>query len=438
MTSVFSRFSLALSIYELDDEIQNGDVFFKLVNVIASSLFATCCSDIYWTEQYTLAIFNLRTCLRVICHIFTTLLQMLMTRLMKCILIIFEKSKVKLLNTDVFRFMIHDWVDIHIRFFDDFKQNFNNFKQDLSNVFDCVKELNFFKKCNRQMKTLLSIDEWKYSQNFISAIVTSEERDKFVSSVVQFVQDCDFYDIDIDWEYSVSEVNALNMILLLQIVRLTLDTYSSKQSLNYHFLLSIASSAKSDHYNQLHLQKMNLYLDQWNFMTYHYVESFSSFTSHQVNLYRSQLNSKIISFSTNRVINDYIAINVIQFKIQMSMSIYDRIFNNIVDLDTFFNVNSSHAVDSWNVDVWNYKVFLKINAVVQFNHEIDATYSYDNVTRQLIFYDTVDAIKQKAKYIRNLNLEDGFFWEASANKEDDESLIKTLAKQLRKMNRSSN
>lgn len=51
-------------------------------------------------------------------------------------------------------------------------------------------------------------------------------------------------------------------MLLLQAIRLALNKYSSEQSLNYHFLLSITSSAGPDHYNILHLYEMDQYLDQ--------------------------------------------------------------------------------------------------------------------------------------------------------------------------------
>lgn len=141
--------------------------------------------------------------------------------------------------------MLDEWKDINKTFFDDFTQVFDN-------VLDCIKQLYLLKKNNWQMKTLLSINEWSYSFKFSSAIVTFKERDKFVNSVIQFVKDCDFDDLDIDWEYSDSKFDVINMISLLQIVRQAFNKYSSKQNLDYHFLLNVASSAESVYYNWLH------------------------------------------------------------------------------------------------------------------------------------------------------------------------------------------
>lgn len=126
------------------------------------------------------------------------------------------------------------------------------------------------------------------------------------------------------------------------------------------------------------------------------------------------------------------------FKIQLNMPIYGRIFNKTAGLDTSFDVNSSKAISSWDSGVWDYKVLFKTDAVVYYDDKIGATYSYVKGTGQLISYDTVDAIKQKAEYIKDNHLGGGFFWEASADKKGEESLIKTLTKQLGKLDQSLN
>lgn len=173
-------------------------------------------------------------------------------------------------------------------------------------------------------------------------------------------------------------------------------------------------------------------------MTYDYVELFSSFTDHSVNLYFNQSNLQITSFSTDKIIKDYIAVDVNAFKIQIDMSIFDHIFNKTTDFDKFFDLSFNSVIDRWKKNIWDYKVFFKTNAVDYYDNKTDATYSYDNFTRQLIFYDTVDAVRSKTKYIKDHNLEDDFFWEVSADKKDEKSLIQTLAKQLGKFDQTQN
>jgi len=323
-------------------------------------------------------------------------------------------------------------------YWEDIQKSFaGDSNNDPSNALGCVKQLYLLKKSNRQMKTLLSIGGWAYSSSFSTAVATPERRAKFASSAVKFVQDCGFDGLDIDWEYPDSK-DALNLVLLLQAVRSNLDKYSLEQNLNYHFLLSIASPAGPDHYNKLQLQKMDQLLDQWNLMAYDYAGSFSLVAGHQANLYPSQSNSRATPFSTDKAIHDYIAAGVNASNIQIGMPIFGHTFNSTAGLGKSFDVNSSSAVGSWDNGIWDYKELPKVNAIVQYDDQTGATYSYDNVTRQLISYDTVDVVKQKANYIINHGLGGGFFWEASADKKGEESLIESLTKQLGKLDQSPN
>lgn len=58
---------------------------------------------------------------------------------------------------------------------------------------------------------------------------------------------------------------------------------------------------------------------------------------------------------------------------------------------------------------------------------IGASWSYDDKKQVMVSYDTIELAKQKADYIKEENLGGVFFWESSADKRGEESLIGTVS-----------
>ncbi|CAG8977571.1 hypothetical protein HYALB_00008347 [Hymenoscyphus albidus] len=304
-----------------------------------------------------------------------------------------------------------------------------------NNVYGCAKQLFLIKKKNRQMKTLLSIGGWTYSTNFAAAASTAATRSQFASTAVAYVKNLGFDGIDIDWEYPKTDAEASNFVLLLAAVRSALGAYAAQSAPGYHFLITIASPAGPTNYNILHMRDMDPYLDAWHLMAYDYSGSWDTIAGHDANLYPSVPNPGSTPFSTQKAITDYIAAGVTPSKLVMGLPLYGRSFQNTNGMGSSFN---GVGTGSWENGVWDYKALPKAGATEFTDAATGASYSYDSSTRELISYDNVATIQQKANFIKSNGLGGAMFWETSGDRTGVSSLISTIAESFAGLEQTQN
>lgn len=278
------------------------------------------------------------------------------------------------------------------------------------------------KKANRGLKVMLSIGGWTWSTNFPAAASTAATRSTFATSAVTLMKDWGFDGIDIDWEYPADDTEAGNMVLLLQAIRDELDSYSAANANGYHFQLSIAAPAGPTNYEKLHLADLGSVLDYVNLMAYDYAGSFSDFSGHQANLFPTPDNANATPFNTDQAVQAYIDGGIPAEKLILGMPIYGRGFVGTAGLGKSF---TGVGEGTWEAGIWDYKALPKSGATVEYDETANAYYSYDSSTQELISYDTPDMITAKVDYLQGLGLGGSMFWEASADRTDDQSLIGT-------------
>lgn len=304
-----------------------------------------------------------------------------------------------------------------------------------NNAYGCVKQLYLLKKQNRSLKVLLSIGGWTYSSQFAPVAATAAGRQQFASSAMTLVKDWGFDGIDIDWEYPADATEAQNFILLLQACRQALDQYAEQYAPGYHFLITVASPAGPQNYNNLDMAGMDPYVDAWNLMAYDYAGSWDTVSGHQANLYYNAANPNSTPFNTDQAVTAYVANGVPADKIVMGLPLYGRSFEETAGLGQPFNGIGAGTLQA---GVWLYKDLPRAGATELYDDVAKASYSYDSSTEELISYDDVNSAVTKSQYLMSKGLGGAVFWEASGDQTGSGSLVGTLAAHMGSLDSTQN
>jgi chitinase len=292
-----------------------------------------------------------------------------------------------------------------------------------TNLYGCLKQLNLLKRRNRNLKVLLSIGGWTYSSNFRQPASTPSCRSTFAQSAVDLVKNLGLDGLDIDWEYPANSAEAENFVDLLKACRDELDAYARTVPGNPHFEMSVACPAGAQSYQHLDVAGMDRYLDFWNLMAYDYSGSWDGTAGHQANLFPSSSNPSSTPFSTVGAVDHYLSRGVRPDKLVLGMPLYGRAFENTEGVGKPY---SGIGDGTWEKGVYDYKVLPLEGAHEHEDHELGASYCYHRDRKMLVSYDTVGMARRKAEFLKERRLGGAMWWESSADKTGEESLIKNV------------
>ncbi|KAJ4348304.1 Chitinase 4 [Didymosphaeria variabile] len=320
------------------------------------------------------------------------------------------------------------WSDIQIHYEGDSWNDQGN------NLYGNLKQLYLLKKKNRNLKVLLSIGGWTYAheqKHFDTPASTPQGRKKFADSCVQLIKDLGFDGIDIDWEYPRDQDQGHQLLLLLQAIRSAMDAYASKlegeTGTKPQFVLTIAAPAGADNYNNIPLGAIAQVLDFINLMAYDYSGSWDKAAGHQANLFPSTSVPACTPFNSQSVIDAYVSKGVPANKIVLGMPLYGRAFTNTDGIGKSYN---GSGPGSWENGVWDFKALPQPGAQEYSDEESGASYSYDQNTRTLVSYDTLDMAKKKAKWIKQKGLGGAMWWELSGDRQGEGSIVNGVVAEL--------
>ncbi|WP_031530615.1 glycoside hydrolase family 18 protein [Dyadobacter crusticola] len=301
----------------------------------------------------------------------------------------------------------------HINYaFVDVKQGkafLTNEKTDTTNF----RKLNLLKTQNPDLKILISIGGWAWSENFSDAVLTDSARKTFAASSVDIIRKHKLDGVDIDWEYPAipgEEGNVYrpedkqNYTLMFEAIRKELDALEKETGEKK--LLTTATAGFVSFLNTTEMGKATKYLDYVNLMTYDLFQGDT--VVHHGSLYQSDKYKA--AHSVDKAVKAFHAAGVPMNKLVVGLPFYSRIF-------TVAKLENGMGQKQTKQEYYKGYTFLKDSLVNQQGFKAmrddvaKAPYLVNDKTGQFISYDDEESIRDKCKYVLDNKLAGVMFWE---------------------------
>lgn len=306
-----------------------------------------------------------------------------------------------------------------------------NLKTDSTNF----QKLNELKKINPELKIMISIGGWSWSENFSDAVLTPSSRKLFAKSSVDIVRQYDLDGVDIDWEYPAmrgEEGNIYrpedkhNFTLMFKDIRIELDKLEAERGRKY--LLTAAVGGSKSFVNNTEMAEVAKILDYILIMTYDYG---GKTVNHHTNLFPSR--GMESGSSAHKSVMDFMAAGVPANKLGLGAAFYGKSREAESNKNNGLNqpqISGSKAVAGQSGGYEKLKnEFINKNGYKRhWDRHAKAPYLFNPETNVFITYDDERSIKKKANYIKKHKLAGIFFWEYFNDPE--ENLLNAIDKVL--------
>jgi chitinase len=271
---------------------------------------------------------------------------------------------------------------------------------------------------NADLKILISIGGWSWSNYFSDAVLTPSSRRKFAESSVAIVEKYDLDGVDIDWEYPgfKGEDNVFrpedreNFVLMFEALRQELDRLSEKTGKIQ--LLTTAVPCFSEFLERNDMGAAAQYLDYVNLMAYDFYVA-GPFGGHHSNLYHSE--SYEAEQSAHRAITEYVAQGVPIEKIVLGVPFYGRSWI----MQTADNRGINRAIAS--VARGGGYTFIRDSMMTRpgfvryWDDKAKMPYLFNEETNQLVCYDDEESLRIKCDYVVDNNMAGLMFWQFASD-----------------------
>ncbi|KQS27161.1 chitinase [Dyadobacter sp. Leaf189] len=275
------------------------------------------------------------------------------------------------------------------------------------------RNLNALKTKNPDLKILISIGGWAWSENFSDAVLTESSRMKFAKTSVDIIRQYNLDGVDIDWEYPAmrgEEGNIYrpedkqNFTLMFKAIREELDLLEREKGRK--FQLTTAVGASKSFVANTEMGLVQAFTDYIFIMTYDYGGK-NGTVGHHTNLYDYDAEGS----SADRSVKNFMAAGVPASKIVLGAAFYGKGWEAASAKNNGLGEARVKSVQGGGytklkdtvIDQNGYKKYYDKNA--------KAPYLFNDSTKVLITYEDEKTIKLKCKYIKKHKLAGIFFWE---------------------------
>lgn len=285
------------------------------------------------------------------------------------------------------------------------------------------------KKQKPELKTLIAVGGWDWSERFSDAALTEESRKTFAESCVAFMIEHGFDGVDLDWEYPVQggasdnvrrPEDRENFTLLMKTLRQKLDERSAADGKPY--LLTFAGGCYTTYIKNTQLDELGEIVDFANLMTYDMHGTWDVRTDFNAPLYppdRSALEQ--LNWSVDKTVNLWLNAGMPAEKIVLGIPFYGMKYTNVTSSDQ----NGWYQTYSggWAISYKDIAEKYLTNPTYKryFHPQAKVPWLFDGST--FISYDDPESIGWKANYIRDRGLGGAMFWQIT---QDNGTLLNAL------------
>lgn len=277
-----------------------------------------------------------------------------------------------------------------------------------------LQNLNKLKQINPNLKILISIGGWSWSENFSDAALSDTSRKAFAQSAVAIIEKFKLDGVDIDWEYpaiSGEEGNIYrpedkqNFTLMLKELRLELDSLEKNHKAKK--LLTVAVGGFTNFIRHTEMAQAQQYLDFVNLMTYDFYNG--DLAGHHTNLYNSKKHPA--ENYADKTFKEFVSAGVPANKLVMGIAFYSRSFtlkdNATKGLgDSVLTSRYGKGYTFIKDSLINQKGFTAYH-----DKEAKASYIYNPTTREYMTYDDEKSVQEKCEYVMKNKMGGVMFWE---------------------------